>query len=225
MRCPACSTELIHERYEEQNVRACENCKGHLVDRKRLTIILDSRMESKETLERAAAESLDSLNALRCPKCADKMHKQPMGSPKKSEDRFWVDVCKSCDVLWFNGGELAQVQLNYESTSVAKERGEAMEEVKKSEPLAESAITSNPFSAAPEILMSALFIGLVALGVAMVALKLSELGIWAAICCLAFTAIGVFLLLQLIEETLHERIAAITLAVVGIAGAVYLAFF
>ena len=225
MRCPTCSTELVQEKYEDQLVRNCENCKGYLVDQKRLSIILNSRMESNVKLEEAASESLDSLNSADCPKCGQQMRKQPMGSTKRDDDRFWVDACKTCELLWFNGGELAQLQLNYESSSIADERSEAIRKGKAAEPLVESEITSNPLSAAPEITMIGLFIGLIVLGVLTVGLKSFGYSLLAGGTCLLITGIGVFLALQLIEEVVQERIAAIGLGVIGIAGALYLAFF
>lgn len=123
MRCPVCRTvELLKQTYEGLNVHQCPKCFGHLLPRLRADAIKrrancpPEELEQKVMLERAE----DSQRLVKCPRCGGLMRKQNKARPV----RFQIDLCRKCDVLWLDGGELALLQLHYESSPQAQETRE-----------------------------------------------------------------------------------------------------
>jgi Zn-finger nucleic acid-binding protein len=117
MQCPACRVELNRTTYEGVPVFECPRCGGYLVGRRQMVLIKSSRGKSREELE-ADVESRsggDSTEDVRCPKClARDMKKQRVPA---GDESFHVDVCEKCGVVWFEGGELARMQLQYEASA------------------------------------------------------------------------------------------------------------
>jgi len=117
MKCPSCSVELNRTTYEGVPVFECPRCGGYLVNRRQMVLIKSSRGKSPEELEFDAESrsGADSTEDVRCPKClARDMKKQRVSA---GDESFHVDLCEACDVVWFEGGELARMQLQYESTA------------------------------------------------------------------------------------------------------------
>ncbi len=112
MQCPTCQTILAKSRYANANVHECETCSGMLLSRGRASKI-ERRINkdiSQLVKETESAEKSDSLDNIRCPACRNRMNKSLL---KKLD--FHIDECRNCDHVWFDGGELARLQLAFES--------------------------------------------------------------------------------------------------------------
>ena len=119
MKCPNCDIQLHHTQYEKYPVFQCPKCAGYLVAKKRLSVIKGSRERSTVELETEAQQERqpDQQERLRCPKClANKMSKEKILFDEHPEESFTIDVCRQCSVIWFDGGELARLQLDYEAS-------------------------------------------------------------------------------------------------------------
>jgi len=113
--CPVCQTPLTHEKYEGFPVLHCGQCGGHLVPFRRLEPIKRlQRTTEAELKQEANAFSGDSTERIRCPRCNVYMRKEALDVPLI--EGLHQDVCDHCQVVWFDGGELAMVQLVYEQT-------------------------------------------------------------------------------------------------------------
>ncbi len=122
MKCPACDTELNRATYENSPVFQCSRCSGYLMQKGRIRAIKSSRDQSTEALEQEVAQeqSPDSVDSLRCPKClARKMTKERVRIKSDDDESFSIDTCRHCNVAWFDGGELARLQLDYETCDEA----------------------------------------------------------------------------------------------------------
>lgn len=89
-----------------------------------LRFIKGARHRDEATLEQDAARHSDQAGqeTVRCPKClAATMNKQRLDLTHLGEEPFHIDVCKACRLIWFNAGELAKLQLNYELSDKAIE--------------------------------------------------------------------------------------------------------
>ena len=112
MICPVCEQKLIQAKYADANVRECPKCQGVVLNKSRAEKI--SRRIDKdipalfEEIEQATQP--DTLHGIRCPGCRvpmKKTHHQTLG--------IQLDECKSCGISWFDAGELAKLQLEFES--------------------------------------------------------------------------------------------------------------
>ena len=122
MKCPTCKVELDRDTYEDRPVFHCQQCRGYLVNHTQVRFIKSSRKRSAESLEQDAGRQTvdDGLETVRCPKClAAKMNKERIDLQQLGDDPFFIDVCKKCRLIWFNGGELAKLQLDYELSDKA----------------------------------------------------------------------------------------------------------
>ena len=118
MKCPTCSEILERSEYEGLPVFRCTGCHGYLVATNRVTDISRRRNKSTEELTKELEESgEDHEDMLRCPRCFRPMDNEPQKGPYP----FRIDKCKDCEFVWLDAGELARSQLNYESTTHAKE--------------------------------------------------------------------------------------------------------
>jgi Zn-finger nucleic acid-binding protein len=125
--CPSCETTLQRAKYEKFYVFQCPDCSGVLLNIGRLPFIKTGRGLSTEELQsevEIGSSTEDTREKVRCPRCRgeggspamDKMESRKLES---TAELFLIDVCKSCRLAWFNGGELARLQLAYESTPKA----------------------------------------------------------------------------------------------------------
>ncbi|HUS40176.1 MAG: zf-TFIIB domain-containing protein [Pirellulales bacterium] len=119
MDCPLCSTELRRTTYEGLPLFACDTCSGYLVATNRVSAIERRREKNAEDLmqEAAPAKLKDNQEALRCPRCRGRMMKEFAKSPAE----FHIDTCERCDVVWFDAGELALIQLTFEATAAGQD--------------------------------------------------------------------------------------------------------
>jgi Zn-finger nucleic acid-binding protein len=118
MNCPACHQKLFRTQYAGANVHRCRNCLGHLVDQRRAKKIEKRINKDLGDLknEIQLATDNDLMDAIRCPRCKARMKKL---LPK--DLGFHIDECKNCDFTWFDGGELAKVQLAFEAKAQTQE--------------------------------------------------------------------------------------------------------
>jgi len=108
MQCPQCESKLVRSKYLGANVRECTNCNGILLDSVRAEKIQKRVDKNVAQLVKEAESSKteDTVEKIRCPACRNRMDKELV----KDFD-FHVDECGNCDKVWFDGGELAQLQL------------------------------------------------------------------------------------------------------------------
>lgn len=122
MECPVCSVSLEHVEYENVPLRQCPECEGYLVRRNRLLLIKRSRERSQDELQQEAAEAgpADRREPVQCPRCRVRRMKKERIPVEDGED-FHIDTCPDCEVVWFDGTELARLQLNFEKSRQAAE--------------------------------------------------------------------------------------------------------
>jgi Zn-finger nucleic acid-binding protein len=122
MKCPLCRQPFIRVRRVNFSVRHCPQCLGYLVDYDRLATIKRSTERSVEELmqEAEATAGIDSLERLRCPQCLEFMRKQLIPPPAE----FHIDLCRACNLTWFDGGELASYILHYRISDQGREAEE-----------------------------------------------------------------------------------------------------
>lgn len=124
MKCPACDVELNRVTYEDNPVFHCSQCAGHLLKRIQVSAIKSMREQSSAILEQEAAKhrSGDAETPIQCPKCrSTTMKKEKIPLSRLGDEPFFIDVCRKCHMVWFNGGELAKLQLEYELSDQANE--------------------------------------------------------------------------------------------------------
>ena len=119
MDCPTCETELVNEKYEGHNVFQCPDCSGYLIKRQRMAQIKDTRETSSAELEShaTARAAEDRTDLIRCPRCrVQRMNKQRIHFDERPDESFMIDICGKCQMVWFDGGELAKLQIDHESS-------------------------------------------------------------------------------------------------------------
>lgn len=117
--CPVCRHELQRVAYEGFPIFYCGTCQGYLAGRRRVESIKRSRTKStaqlkSETIQQTGRDTAESLG---CPRCAKPMTKEFHDSPAA----LYIDLCKPCQLVWFDGGELARLQLSYEISPQGRE--------------------------------------------------------------------------------------------------------
>lgn len=120
MKCPQCDQTLERVTYEDVPVMQCAKCSGYFVAQNRLTLIRNSRDQNPESLQQEVQtqQQRDSTEQIKCPKCrVDRMKKQKVRLD--DENSFLLDVCPRCHHTWFDGGELARLQMKYEQSAKA----------------------------------------------------------------------------------------------------------
>jgi Zn-finger nucleic acid-binding protein len=122
MKCPVCRVPLVREIRASFSVRHCEQCLGYLVDYDRLATIKRSKEFDVQALMQEVELTLaaDSLQALRCPQCFERMRKKHLPPPAD----FYMDICPPCNLTWLDGGELPSYTLHYQISEQAQEAEE-----------------------------------------------------------------------------------------------------
>ena len=115
-KCPVCSIDLVNVDYEGFRLTHCTKCKGHLVPLRRLESIKRVEGKTEDELRAEASEQFQasSTKTLKCPRCRVFMKKEKIDLPVLD---LQMDVCRKCELIWFDGGELALLQLGYQSKS------------------------------------------------------------------------------------------------------------
>ena len=134
MNCPSCAKALASANYEGSPLWHCPGCRGRLVEKKRLKAIREKRGRTTDELTGEAEGEMGAGSAgpVPCPKCAVPMSKEAGPGPVP----FETDVCGACGLVWFDGGELALVQLACEA---AKEDERSAELTRRLEDLSAGA--------------------------------------------------------------------------------------
>lgn len=113
--CPVCNIPLDPVVYTGVGVLRCGQCQGHLVDTSRLAAIkrIAGKSQAELKAEVTGAYHGDHTGPVKCPTCRMPMRKQPVPLPGLT---LQLDVCKTCSLIWLDGGELALVQLDHRAT-------------------------------------------------------------------------------------------------------------
>lgn len=114
-RCPICRVDLVPVDYEGFRVMQCGQCFGHLVSLQRFDSIkrIDRKSQDELKSEASSVFTASSRQMLKCPRCHAPMCKQSTDLPVLD---LQTDVCRHCDLVWLDGGELALLQLGYQAT-------------------------------------------------------------------------------------------------------------
>jgi len=131
-KCPVCGEVLVRLEYEGTMVQWCPECKGHLIDISTVERIKRTEHLSTEELLEQAEQSAkpNSEHTLKCPRCYIDMKKRTESFP---DLEVMVDYCNGCKLIWLDGGELALLQLGYESDYKAFEARRMKETVEECE--------------------------------------------------------------------------------------------
>ncbi len=120
--CPRCAGELQPGEFHGVELHLCQACQGSLVDRRRLTPLLE-RMTDELVEEIAPDQRIEALaddgGELDCPLCGSKMeHFGYMGGRD-----VYIDACNGCNVLWLDPEELGVMSLMVAQTDrIARDR-------------------------------------------------------------------------------------------------------
>ena len=122
MKCPVCRVVMTRVMYEGFAIQHCPQCLGHFVASQRVEFIKGRRSRPMQSLmeEVSAASGADSLDKLRCPGCGRQMAKHKLPPPAD----FYYDECGTCETMWYDGGELARLQLSYQISEQGKQSAE-----------------------------------------------------------------------------------------------------
>jgi Zn-finger nucleic acid-binding protein len=125
MNCPRCLQTLDRCRYEGLPVFVCRACDGYLIRTHHVGSIKARRDKSTDELEDEAVGVAPQRfsDGLTCPRCLREMRPEPAPGPID----FHLDECRSCDIVWFDGGELARVQIHYEGSAGGRDMAELRE--------------------------------------------------------------------------------------------------
>ncbi len=141
MKCPTCSDTLVRVKYEGFPVFRCESCFGYLVPVHRIDSFKRSRGKTIEQLkdETLGESRPDTEERIRCPRCKMVMKKEFF----KDLASFHTDTCESCELIWFDGGELARLQLCYEMSPQGQDAAEFQRRLREMSPEAKAEFERN----------------------------------------------------------------------------------
>lgn len=133
-KCPNCSSMLTPMAYEGFDLLRCGQCHGYLAALNDVEIIKRVARNSQDELKAEAMAGFHGSNTgrIKCPRCHMSMHKQTVRMPALTLE---IDICTPCALAWFDGGELALVQLDHEARTGfadAQELKRRMEELESS---------------------------------------------------------------------------------------------
>ena len=216
MQCPNCESPLQREVYEDVPVLQCPKCHGYLIEQRRLQLIKLSRERTQDLLakESATQGADDTLQQVRCPRCkVQRMSKQKVYMDDGSH--FFLDVCDECHSVWFDGGELAKLQLDYEASAQALEafafEQRARERTPEEEKAFEEQVHKIPLSSTglPQFFLF-VFLGLfflVTMVVTLVGFQ-NHIGTVIAAACLV-GLISYYVLFQMQDDYFRPRLATV----------------
>ena len=141
MKCPTCSSELKRILYEGLPVFRCMKCHGYLLGENRVEGVKRARKRTAEQLKRdvAAEAGSDTEETIRCPRCRRKMRKRFLKEPAA----LHLDVCPECEHVWFDGGELARMQLTHEISAQGRDAAEHRRRIEEMTPEAKAEFQRN----------------------------------------------------------------------------------
>ena len=120
MICPTCHNVTIVVEQEKIELDYCTNCSGVWFDSGELELMLDlmglegSSLPIADILSSPEAKATEKKR--RCPICSQKMRKTTIGR----EPAVLIDRCPQGHGLWFDGGELNELIIQYVEKSSAE---------------------------------------------------------------------------------------------------------
>ena len=119
MKCPRCNLPLIRVQMDDVNLNQCGKCQGNLVVPDRLTRLAATASKSVSDLMDDWREypPIDTSAKCRCPECRSVMEKHDV----KGGVKFEHSVCRACDWIWLDPGEIELYQLAYLVSDKGKE--------------------------------------------------------------------------------------------------------
>ena len=115
-KCPICNVDLLATDYEGFRVMSCGDCGGHLVSLQRFGCIKRVNKKTQVELKGEATSQFKGSTEcdIKCPRCHALMGKEVAALPYVE---VHTDVCRHCDLVWLDGGELAMLQLGHEAST------------------------------------------------------------------------------------------------------------
>ncbi|MEN0048597.1 MAG: zf-TFIIB domain-containing protein [Bacteroidota bacterium] len=111
MNCPRCTTTLEKQELKEPKITIeidqCPNCKGAWFDRGELQSV-EQTVEPVFLEIRKIPSEYDQLTPLFCPSCTDHPMMEKFDHPR--DRKVILDVCRQCQGIWLDTGELEAIQ-------------------------------------------------------------------------------------------------------------------
>ena len=118
IKCQRCNTSMQTVFYEGFAIKFCFSCKGIFLNKEKLAAIEESR---EIEISEDTPKSRNGLEISRnCPECKTLMKKQQHGNIRTT----MIDYCEDCSGVWFDKGELASIQLGFETAANNKIRNQ-----------------------------------------------------------------------------------------------------
>ena len=118
MKCPVCADiDLVRTPYEGVGIDLCPSCHGFLLSPGAIKNIERNPEMSQDVLESETQVMADTVEPVKCPKCRITMQKKY--APHGLE--FSIDLCRSCNLIWLDAGELESIQLAYEASPAGQD--------------------------------------------------------------------------------------------------------
>ena len=106
--CPICAKNLVAAALDNHRVRFCDSCQGILVTNDDFRAIIRQRRSDYRAVPVTPTpmdpRQLDRTIA--CPECGNAMEAHPYYGPGNAV----IDGCETCDLLWFDRGEIAAIE-------------------------------------------------------------------------------------------------------------------
>lgn len=102
--CSKCGGEIQPCVYFGIELESCQNCGGFFLDSKRIQKTIALTQFDAENSEKRKDQSSLSQASMVCPKCQCSMAKRS----HKKRKAIALDVCPSCQGIWFDAGEYAK---------------------------------------------------------------------------------------------------------------------
>jgi len=109
--CPKCRVDMDHKHMGGFGLFVCPRCKGIFVVNNVLEKVLeamhvgDGTFDAGECLRFLAEEGTSMRGTRECPGCHGLMDKRKY----PGESAMTLDLCESCEAVWFDGGELTRL--------------------------------------------------------------------------------------------------------------------
>ncbi|KPK77193.1 MAG: hypothetical protein AMJ79_04210 [Phycisphaerae bacterium SM23_30] len=116
MECPKCKCELEAKKAAEQklDIDVCPECEGIWFDKKELEKMMPIARKKLKLHWKAAKQ--DYL----CPRCRVELYEFTY-----PQTDVWVDMCKTCQGLWLDGGEFEAIE---QARQALRQRGRLAED-------------------------------------------------------------------------------------------------
>lgn len=119
MKCPVCKVKLTRKKYEDVAIHQCESCHGNLLKFNRLKQIETRRDKNEqELMDELVNAAEDNSQKIRCSNCMSNMEKR---RKQIGPWDFTIDRCNKCQLIWLDAGELAKMQVVFESSEKGEE--------------------------------------------------------------------------------------------------------